>query len=103
MTKPRISATSIPILARIDRYIRECNMRGSMQRFHGAAADVCDGYCTRAEVDDLVRRRFLEVVVYSKWEVGCDIVWENRGLCGTSWSVNPTERLIRTFWPDRLF
>ena len=107
MSKPRISAKSVEILRQIDRYVRQCNMRGGMLRFHGAAADVCDGLFTRAELDDLIRRRFLDMVHYTRSEAGLPEEWAEKAIwsgsiCGRLWSVNPTERMIRTFWPDRL-
>ncbi len=51
-----------------------------------------------AELDDLVRLRLLTVVRYSDRES----VGRNPHLCGTTWSVNLTERAIRTFWGHRL-
>lgn len=101
MKRPRINAKSIPILRRIDDYVRKCDMRGDALRFHDAAADVCDGHYNRRDLDDLIRGGFLSVVRYSLEEAGFPWPPQCRDTCGTVWSVNPTKKMIRTLWPDR--
>lgn len=104
MQKPRLSAVSLKWVAAIGDHIRACNVRGPLERFRDVAADALDGRALRGELDDLIRRRMLEVIRY-----GYD---DSRGrdparlmdseVCGTCWSVNPTEKFIRAFWSDRL-
>ena len=92
--KPKIRASSMPILCELDWSIREYNYRGA--GLFEAASDLFDSWLTRRELDDLIRRRFLLVVKYSDGDVlGC------RELCGSTWSVDLTKRAIRAFWPER--
>src|ERR1051326_5062042 len=94
--KLRISAKSLPFLIEIDRYIRQCNIRGSLDQFSGAASDVLDGLAIHSELRDLLRRRLLTIVRYGFDDsMGRDPLRDSpRNLCGTSWSVRMTERLI---------
>ena len=85
---------SLPILCKIDEYIRHYDIRGVVLR--DAAADVLDGAVTRRELDDLIRRRLLTVVPY---EAGQGLGFGDD--CGSKWSVNLTERAIGAFWPAR--
>lgn len=100
--KPRISSKSIPWLVEIDRHVRQFDVRGAAANMADIACDVLDGWATRDEIDDLVRRGFLAVVRYRRSE--CDgWLWEmDRRTCGTRWSVVATEKMLRTFWPDRI-
>lgn len=102
--KLRISAKSIWILQRIDEHIRFCNIRGPIERFRDVAADPLDGLVIRSEFDDLVRRNLLKVVKYGfDNSMGRDPMRDSRpDLCGTSWSVNPTDRLILALWGHRI-
>lgn len=104
MEKPRLRASSAKWICEIDNHIRSCNIRGPVERFRDAASDALDGYALRSELDDLIRRGFLTVCRYGFDDsMGRDI---NRDrdpkMCGTSWTVDTTPKLIRTFWPDRL-
>lgn len=100
----RISAKSVWILDRIDQHVRCCNIRGPIDRFRDIAADPLDSLALRSELDDLIRRRLLTVIDYGFDDtLGRDIMRDApRDLCGTSWSVNPTERLILALWRDRV-
>lgn len=104
--KVRFRASSARWLNWIDRHIRACNIRGPLSRFTDVAADALDGHVTKKDLSDLIKRRLLVVVRYGyddseKW--GPDPMRRmDPELCGTCWSVNPTERLIRALWPDRL-
>lgn len=98
--KIRVALSSCWILGEIDACIRRYDVRGPVERFHDVASDALDGLVTRQEVDDLVRRRLLEIVHYSKAEVGGEL-WQT-DLCGGRWSVNMTEKMIRGLWPDRV-
>jgi hypothetical protein len=100
----RISAGSIWILDRIDQHIRYCNIRGPIKEFIDVAADPLDGLVLRSELGDLIRRRLLTIVDYGFDDsMGRDIMRDSDPrLCGTSWSVNPTNRLILALWPDRV-
>lgn len=102
--KLRISAKSIPILLKIDRHIRECNIRGPIERFCDVAADPLDGAVFRRELKDLISRRLLKVVHHGFDDsMGRDPArGQDQRLCGTSWSVNPRKRLIRALWPERI-
>jgi hypothetical protein len=100
----RITARSIRVLCDMDRHVRACDIRGSVAAFVDVAADPLDGAYFKEELADLIKRRLLRVVEYGFDDsMGPD---PHRGrdqrLCGTSWSVNPTERLIRALWPSRL-
>jgi hypothetical protein len=102
--KVRVSANSLRWLIEIDRYIREHNIRGSLERFRDVASDVLDSWALRSELADLVRRRLLTVVCQGFDDSrGRDPLRDsNPDLCGVGWSVNPTERLIHAIWPDRV-
>jgi hypothetical protein len=95
----RVSAKSLPILAQIHRHVEMCNVRGDLQRFRDVASDSCDGHFYRDELDDLVKRRLLTVIRYDDNDPAGRF---DRRLCGSTWSVDPTERLVRGLWPDRL-
>lgn len=104
MKKPRIKASSARWVCYIDEHIRSCNLRGPFSSFVDAAADPLDGAAFRSELRDLIDRRMLKVIEYGYDDTkGRD---PHRGrdpnLCGTWWSVNPTEKMIRAFWPDRI-
>ena len=105
-SKVRISLRSARFLAEIDRAVRQANTRGPMERFRDVASDVLDGWAMRNELDELIRCRFLEVVHHGfddSKKFGPDpLRFMNPKMCGSSWSVNATEKLIRTFWADRL-
>ena len=104
MTRARISTHSIQWVLEIDEYVRRYDIRGPFERFRDVASDALDSGAFRRELDDLIRRGMLTVV-----REGFD---DSRGrdalrdqdprLCGTSWTVEPTLRMIQTFWPDRL-
>jgi hypothetical protein len=100
----RIRLCSVKWLAAIDEHVRHCNIVGGIGRFVDIASDVLDGWALRSELDDLIRRRLLVVVHYGFDDsMGPDLLrYRDPDLCGTSWSVNPTEKMIRLFWPERL-
>lgn len=100
----RIRASSVPILLAIDQSIRSCNIRGPIERFRDVAADSLDGLVLRCELDDLVRRGLLKIVHQGFDDsMGRDPRRANDpALCGTSWSVDPSEKLIRALWSDRV-
>lgn len=104
MKKPRIPAKSIPWLVAIDGHVRACNIRGHADRFKDIAADVLDGRAMKKELRPLIKRRLLKVIKYGFDDsMGRDPSRDrDPKLCGTAWSVNPTKRLIRALWPDRL-
>lgn len=94
--KPKINAKSARFLCMIDRLIKLYDIRGP-QRLRDAASDALDGYALRRELDDLVRRRFLDVIPTGEraGDRGSD-------LCGTNWTVDLTERAMIAFWPKRV-
>ena len=96
--KPKINEKSLPWLREIDAFVRELDLTGSSLREH-AGGDALDGRATRAELDDLIRRRLLKVVPMPEEKPECPP--EIRDRCGTTWSVDVTERAVRAFWPDR--
>lgn len=104
MKKPRIPSKSIPWLVAIDEHVRSCNIRGRSDRFRDIAADVLDGWALKEELRPLIKRHLLKVVKHGFDDsMGRDPLRDSDPhLCGTSWSVNPTKRLIRALWPDRL-
>jgi hypothetical protein len=83
----------VQLLDRIHRYIREYDVQG--RELPNAASDVLDGAVDREEIDDLVKRRLLEIVRYEKDEGYCG------RLCGDSFTVCLTKRAIAAFWPGR--
>jgi len=100
----RFRSSSLPILLEIDEHIRFCDIRGPVSRFRDCASDRLDGAYFRRELRDLIRHGLLKIVEHGFDDsMGRDV---NRDrdpqLCGTSWSVDPTERLIRACWPDRI-
>jgi hypothetical protein len=104
MRKLRINASSAKWLDEMDRHVRTCDIRGPIDRFRDVAADPIDGAAYREDLDDLIRRRLLRVVPYDFDDsMGRDPYRDMcQRLCGSSWSVDPTPRLIRALWPDRL-
>lgn len=102
--KIRINAKSIWLLDEIDKHVRYCNIRGPLDRFRDIAADPLDGLALKSELSDLIRRRLLTVIDYGFDDsLGRDPSRaRDPDLCGTSWSVNPTERLIVALWSDRI-
>lgn len=99
----RISALSTRWLARIDDHIRRHDIRGLDDLQH-AASDVLDGLVFRSELADLISRRLLTICRYGFDDsMGRDENrYRDRRLCGTSWTVWASERLIRTLWLERL-
>lgn len=90
--KPRINAKSLPILIELDERVRRSDYYKA-SRLHELASDVLDSGTYRHELDDLIRRRFLAVSPAEG----------PRGpLCGQGWTVDLTQRAMRTFWPHRL-
>lgn len=103
----RIPASVMRFVREIDEHVRRCDVRGPLGNFRCVAADVLDGWATRKEIAPLLRRGLLSVVEYEpddseKW--GRDILWHcgDPQTCGTRWSVNPTERMVRALWPSRV-
>lgn len=97
-SKPRINARSARWLCAIDDDVWRCDVRGRY-RLRMIAPDVLDGWATRAELDDLIRRRFLAVVPHD--EITRDDR-EREPLCGSTWTVAMTDRAMKVFWPHRL-
>lgn len=91
--KVRMRPHSYALLCAVDDYIRKHDLRGEI--LSHAASDVLDGAVTRTEIDDLVRRRLLDIYRDGGGPPGDP---EN---CGTGWTVGLTERAMRALWPDR--
>lgn len=104
MKKVRISATSVPLICTADRHVRRCGIRGPVSSFSDVFADSLDGLAMRDELKDMIRRKLLIVIPYGFDDSqGRDPNRDrDQRMCGTSWSVNPTERLIRALWQDRI-
>ncbi len=100
MAKPTLSARSLKWVLEIDYHICRYDVRGPFERFHDVASDSLDGHAFLSELDDLIKRQFLDLIVYGRGEV--DRLRTDRSLCGSTWSVNPTPKLIKTFWPERV-
>jgi hypothetical protein len=102
--KIRIRSSSCRWLNAIHDHVVRCDIVGPVDRFRDVAADVLDGWAVRTELSDLLRRRLLYLVEYGFDDsMGRDPSRDrDPDLCGTSWSVNPSERLIRALWPDRI-
>lgn len=102
--KLKINAKSIPWLLEIDEHVRRCNIRGPLNRFTDIAADPLDGWAMRHDLADLIRRGFLKVIRYGFDDsLRRDPMRDaDQRRCGTSWSVNPTPKMIKTFWPERI-
>lgn len=84
--KPRVRPESFLILARIARYIQQYGIEG--KALDRAASDELDGSVTRAELDDLIRRKFLRV-----WRDRTGPV-DAESICGRSWTVQLTGRSL---------
>ena len=91
--KPKIRPASIPVLCEIDRAVQEYGYSGSM--LYDAAADVCNGLYIREELSDLIRSGILVIVA-----TGERLDARGHQLCGTTWSVDLTDKAIDTFWPN---
>ena len=100
MKRIRISAHSLPILAKIHQHVEMCNIRGDLTRFRDVASDSCDGHFYRSELDDLIKRHLLMVIPYNDNDPIARYL--DKTLCGSIWSIDPTERLVRALWPDRI-
>lgn len=85
--KIRISAKSLPWLIAIDEQVR----RYGGKHMEHVAADILDGWATRKELDDLIRRRLLAVVPYFD-NMDCPF---SRDGCGGHWSVDLTPRAVQ--------
>lgn len=94
--KPTVRATSLPWLSEIDQLIRQYDYRG--ERLSEAASDALDGSASRRELDDLIRRGFLQIVRYGRNKDG---LVDDRWLCGRGWSVLLTAKAQAAFWPER--
>jgi hypothetical protein len=88
------------VLEDIERY----DVRGTMECFREIPSDLFDGHYFRHELEDLVRRRLLQVIEFGFDDsLGRDPLRNSdRRLCGVGWSVYATERLIRALCPHRL-
>jgi hypothetical protein len=101
--KPTIRHSSVRWLDAINEYVREYGCRGDALRL--AASDVLCGWAEREELDDLIRRRFLQVIRFSavelkdEWGEFAEI--PSPELCGRGWDVVLTERAVKVFWPER--
>lgn len=84
--KPRVRPESFLILARIARYIEQYKVTG--KTLSRAASDELDGSITRAELDDLITRKFLRVWRDRTGPVDPD------SICGRSWTVELTHRSL---------
>lgn len=82
--KPRVRPESLIVLARIARYIEQYQLKGDALK--QAASNELDGSVTRAELDDLIRRKLLRV-----WRDRSGSVDPN-SICGRSWTVRLTPR-----------
>lgn len=100
----RIGAASARWIDDMDRHVRACDIRGPIDSFRDVAADPIDGHASRSDLDDLIRRRLLRVVHYGFDDsMGRDPCRDMQpDTCGSSWTVEPTPKLIRALWPDRL-
>lgn len=102
--KITVRPQSLPILADIDRHVRQCNIRGPLERFRDVAADTLDGAVSRQDLDDLIRRKLLVVTKHGFDDSrGRDPMrWMDPTTCGVGWSVDPAPQLINALWPDRI-
>jgi hypothetical protein len=95
--KPRVRPESLLVLARIARYIERYQLKGDALR--KAASDELDGSVTRAELDDLIKRKLLQV-----WRDRTGPVDPN-SICGGSWTVRLTRRstplVVAPHWKQR--
>ena len=93
VNKLRMSARAARIMANVDHYIRQYDIKGN--RLSDAASDELDGAVTRDEVDELVRRRLLRIV---KFDNKCG----QSEACGSNWTVAQTDRAMTKLWPERM-
>ena len=95
---------SVKWLDAIDEHVNRYNIVGHIDRFTDIASDTLDGWALRRELEDLIHRGLL-VVVHQGFDdsMGRDpLRYADPRLCGTSWSVNPTEKMVRLLWPQRI-
>lgn len=93
MAKPNVKLRSLRLLAEIDAYIKQYDIRGRW--LPSAAGDVLDGAVFNHEIRDLINRKLLTVCVDCPPR-------ENGDECGDSWTVRLTPRAILAFWPTRV-
>jgi hypothetical protein len=96
MSKPRIHISSLPWLLAIAEYVHGYKRQDRDVLLH-APSDVLDGWATRVELDDLIRRRLLTVIPYDDVS---ESDRERMPLCGSTWTVHFTDRAIQAFWPS---
>lgn len=83
------------VMRAIDEYVKRYDLRGSALR--SAAADVCDGWLTRSQLQPLLNARRLRLVGRPDHDDEvCGPPWSY------SWTVELTEREKRRRYPDRL-
>lgn len=91
--KPKIKLESVRHLLEIDEYIRQYDLRG--RNLESSASDVLDGSVFREEIEDLINRKLLTLIVEES-------TYYNNRMCGTSWTVHLTPRAMKAFWPARV-
>lgn len=92
--KPRIQPAAVPLLQELNRYIEQCDVRGSS--LAGVAADVFDGCLTEDELRPLLVAGLVAQVDFEREPGVGDLV------CGSSWSVVLTDTAMRAFWSGRM-
>src|SRR5271166_6423558 len=99
--KPTLKLASIKILAEIDEYIKEFDIRGIglMQ----APSDVCDGSFDRQELDELIRKKILSICWHDEIPRGERKYYDSwrPALCSHGWTVDFTPAAIKYFYPER--
>lgn len=93
--KPRLSLAEARMFIDVDRYIRAYG--NTPHNLEQTFSDTHDGGVFRREVDGLIRKRLLTVIPMK--EMPGPREWDS-GLMGYSWTVDLTERAMKTFWPE---
>jgi hypothetical protein len=104
MRKLRIAACSAPLIDELHSYVLRYGIRGPISRFRDVASDCFDSAYYRHELADLIKRKLLSVVRHGFDDSrGRDLLRaSDPRLCGVGWSVDPTDKLVRHIWPDRV-
>lgn len=99
--KPTLKLKSFLILAEIDEYVQQYDIRGI--ELVQAPSDVCDGSYDRQELDELIRKKIFSICPHDEIPRGERKYYDswNPPLCSHGWTVDFTPAAIKHFYPER--
>lgn len=97
--KPTLKLKSFLILAEIDEYVQQYDIRGI--GLVQAPSDVCDGSYDRQELDELIRKRVLSICRHDEPDPEYAEDEFSPSLCSYGWTVDFTPAAIKHFYPER--